>query len=182
VAACASARGGAPSTEHRTARRASGDRGSAWHRQPSLRQGVSRQRSRSCSRQPPNTSTSAAVTLSQELRTEEHRRGATAEHELLGLGDWFGPGRLAGLSFRRFSACFACGPIRLLRSAAALLVAWYLRSYVVTGLGSRACASWLGLARDFVELAKPARFGSPVAREPARACPSRDELDPACRA
>jgi hypothetical protein len=49
------------------------------------------------------------------------------------------------------------------------------------GLGSRACASWLGSARDFFELAKPARLSSPAAREPARACPSRNELEPARR-
>jgi hypothetical protein len=50
------------------------------------------------------------------------------------------------------------------------------------GLGSRACASWLGSARDFFELAKLARLGSPVAREPAQSCPSRNELDLARRA
>jgi hypothetical protein len=97
VGACSSVCGGAPSTERRPARRhdrtshrrsaAAASQRQSWSRQassavtPSAVTVSGRGRASRRARAP--LSTSAAVTLSQE-----HRRGATAEHELLGLGTW----------------------------------------------------------------------------------------------
>jgi hypothetical protein len=102
----------------------------------------------------------------------------------LGLGNW---GGLAGWGLGGWllglAGCFACGPYW---AAPPPLVRCWCAPVLGCGLGSRAGsrarASWLGSARDFYELVKPARLGSLAAREPARACPSLNELEPARRA
>jgi hypothetical protein len=138
-----------------------------------------------------NRSLSTGTQASGRAPGSGHRRGTVrraweygTSRLGLGLGNWGGlavwglGGWLLGLA-----GCFACGPYW---AAPPLLVRCWCAPVLGCGLGSRAGsrarASWLGSARDFYELVKPARLGSLAAREPARACPSLNELEPARRA